>query len=287
MTRILAALSMALICLSPALQAQDFQGRVVGVKDGDTIEVMHEGKAERVRLAGIDCPESGQPFSAKAEALTSELVFRKDVTIKAAGKDKYGRTLGEVILLDGRSLNKELLSNGLAWWYREYSSDPELARLEIEARDARRGLWTDYRPVPPWEWRRGSYSPADGAARLPTPTMTETANPEASSGSQAEVEEETVYVTRTGSKYHRSGCRYLRSSAIPMSLSRAKESYSPCSICNPPVGKPLPGQTLRPAQRGETVSGDTTPTGKAIYVGPRGGRYHYSKSGKKVYERRR
>lgn len=44
----------------------------------------------------------------------------------------------------------------------------------------------------------------------------------------------TVYVTRTGSKYHRAGCRYLRRSSIPMSLEDAKQRYSPCSVCNPP-----------------------------------------------------
>lgn len=44
----------------------------------------------------------------------------------------------------------------------------------------------------------------------------------------------TVYVTRTGSKYHRAGCRYLRQSCIPMKLSEAKKFYEPCSVCNPP-----------------------------------------------------
>lgn len=45
--------------------------------------------------------------------------------------------------------------------------------------------------------------------------------------------EQTVYVTRTGEKYHSAGCRYLRTSSIPLSLSEAKKVYSPCSVCNP------------------------------------------------------
>ncbi len=47
-------------------------------------------------------------------------------------------------------------------------------------------------------------------------------------------QEQTVYITRTGSKYHRSGCRYLSKSMIPISLSEAKANYGPCSVCNPP-----------------------------------------------------
>ena len=268
-------------------KGQDFNGKVVAVKDGDTIEVMHEGKAERIRLTGIDCPERGQPFSAKAEAWTSQLAFGNDVTVKASGKDRYGRTLGEIILPDGRSLNKELVSNGLAWWYREYSSDSELMRLEKEARDSRRGLWMDYKPTPPWEWRHGATPASRTPGSLPTPTTTELANTEVSSDSKAEVKEESVYVTRTGAKYHRAGCRYLRSSAIPISLSEAKQSYSPCSVCKPSVGNSRGAESVYTPQRDDTLSGDSTPTGKPIYVGPRGGRYHISKSGKKVYERRR
>lgn len=44
----------------------------------------------------------------------------------------------------------------------------------------------------------------------------------------------TVYVTKTGEKYHTSGCRYLSKSKIPMSLEDARLAYSPCSVCNPP-----------------------------------------------------
>jgi endonuclease YncB( thermonuclease family) len=60
-----------------------------------------------------------------------------------------------VLLPDGRSLNHELVGAGLAWWYRRYApGDLDLERLESEAREAKRGLWADAEPVPPWEWRR-------------------------------------------------------------------------------------------------------------------------------------
>jgi hypothetical protein len=105
----------------------------------------------------------------------------------------------------------------------------------------------------------------------------------------------TVYVTRTGSKYHRAGCTYLRSSSIPIKLSAASGRYSACSRCNPPLwksGNKMPGnvgQSVSPS--GQTHTGEkaigTTPTGKTVYEGPRGGHYHYSKSGKKVYEKKK
>lgn len=63
-----------LLCL-PSLAFADFSGRVVGVSDGDTIKVMHNGKAEKIRLHGIDCPEKAQPFGTKAKQFTSEMVF--------------------------------------------------------------------------------------------------------------------------------------------------------------------------------------------------------------------
>lgn len=132
----------------------DFTGRVVGVSDGDTIEVMRAGRAVRVRLQGVDCPESHQAYGTRAKQFTSELVFGKTVAVQVHGTDQYGRILGEVILPDGRSLNRELVRNGYAWWYRRYSDDPVLQQLEEEARRERRGLWREKNPTPPWEFRR-------------------------------------------------------------------------------------------------------------------------------------
>ena len=132
----------------------DFSGRVVGISDGDTIKVLHNGKAEKIRLHGIDCPEKGQAYGLKAKQFTSEMVFGKTVTVQEQGLDKYGRTVGEVILPDGRSLNRELVAAGLAWWYRQYSKDGSLGQLEDEARSAKRGLWADPNLVSPWCYRK-------------------------------------------------------------------------------------------------------------------------------------
>jgi endonuclease YncB( thermonuclease family) len=143
------------ILLASAALAADFSGRVVRVLDGDTIEVLHNHHAERIRLNGIDCPEKGQPYGTRAKQAASALLFGKQVTLRTYGKDKYGRTLADVLLPDGRNVNHALVWDGWCWWYRKYEpSDTKLEMLEAVARAERRGLWADPKPVPPWEWRK-------------------------------------------------------------------------------------------------------------------------------------
>jgi endonuclease YncB( thermonuclease family) len=141
---------------APATQLQNevFSGLVIAVNDGDTITVLAGREQQRLRVAGIDCPELGQAFGQRARHLTSELSFGKRVMVSVRDHDQYGRAVAAVTLPDGRNLNRELVAAGLAWWYRQYSSDPALGSLEAEARAARRGLWRDAHPTPPWEWRR-------------------------------------------------------------------------------------------------------------------------------------
>ena len=149
------ALLFSILLVTPSVEAAfPFTGKVVAVLDGDTIEVLHNGKAERIRLNGIDCPEKKQAFGQKAKQFTSSLVFGKTVVVVPSQKDRYKRTVGDVFLPDGVNLSYELVKNGLAWWYRKYSDDVILAVLELEAQSERRGLWTDPSPIPPWEWRR-------------------------------------------------------------------------------------------------------------------------------------
>ena len=137
-----------------ASEERSFSGKIVGVSDGDTLKVMNEGRAEKVRLLGIDCPEKAQAYGKKAKQFASDLAFGKVVTVKFSNRDLYGRILGEVWLENGRSLNQELLKAGLAWWYRRYSKDKALEKMETEARKAKKGLWADPNPIPPWEWRK-------------------------------------------------------------------------------------------------------------------------------------
>jgi endonuclease YncB( thermonuclease family) len=144
---------------------EQFTGKVVGIADGDTVNVLREGKAVKVRLHGVDTPERAQAFGTQAQKLTGELVFQQVVTVVIRDTDRYGRLVGEVLLPDGRSLNQELVKAGMAWWYRPYApNDTTLALLEADARAAKRGLWADAHPVPPWEWRKGERAPARAAA---------------------------------------------------------------------------------------------------------------------------
>lgn len=144
-----------LLFISTSGSAQDFFGSVVGVLDGDTFDVLHNGKAERIRLSGIDCPEKGQAYGQKAKHAASALAFGKEVTIQTHGKDKYKRTIGEVILPDGMNLNQELVKQGWCWWYPKYAPDNViLAELQRRARRSGLGLWADPAPIPPWEWRK-------------------------------------------------------------------------------------------------------------------------------------
>jgi endonuclease YncB( thermonuclease family) len=75
-----------------------FSDPVVRILDGDTIEVLRNGRAERIRLNGIDCSEKGQPYGTRAKQAASALVFGKEVTLNTFGKDKYGRTIANVLL---------------------------------------------------------------------------------------------------------------------------------------------------------------------------------------------
>ena len=169
------ALTVLILALWPLqAYAADFLARVVGVSDGDTLTVLTAEKRQvKVRLHGIDAPETGQDFGSRPKQAASELAFGKPVTVREKDRDRYGRTVGEVILPDGRALGREMVQAGYAWHYVKYApADRELAAFEAEARAAKRGLWSQPGAVPPWDWRSGkggSAKPLPPAFR-PSPT---------------------------------------------------------------------------------------------------------------------
>ena len=113
-------LFLLLIILSLAMGCEaDDTGKVVGVSDGDTLTVLNDRTPVKIRLHGIDAPETGQDFGSRAKQAASDLAFGKAVTWRTHDIDRYGRTVAEVILPDGRSLNREMVGQGAAWWYRE------------------------------------------------------------------------------------------------------------------------------------------------------------------------
>jgi endonuclease YncB( thermonuclease family) len=147
------ALVLAAFLIIRFLSVQEIRGQVVSIQDGDTITVLQGGSTYRVRLQGVDCPEKGQAFGNVAKQFTSDLVFGKTVKVKYEERDQYKRYLGTVYLGDV-NLNKSLVQAGLAWHYKQYSKDPVLAALEVKARLDKKGLWSDPKPIPPWDYRR-------------------------------------------------------------------------------------------------------------------------------------
>lgn len=155
---IFAALVVFLFCSAP--HAETITGRVVAIADGDTITVLDTSNQQhKIRLAGIDAPEKKQPFGERSKQHLSTLTFNKQVTVEWNKQDRYGRTVGKV-MVNGVDANLEQIKAGMAWWYEKYRKEQALAdqRLYREAeqmtREGRVGLWRDSQPVAPWEWRK-------------------------------------------------------------------------------------------------------------------------------------
>ena len=134
----------------------EFTAKVIAVKDGDTIEVLYDGKPIKIRLAHVDCPEirKSQPFGRAAKQITSDICFGQNVKVINENEfDRYKRLIAVVINQQNKNVNKELVIAGLAWHYKKYSTDIEYDQLETAAKANKIGLWTDENPTPPWEWR--------------------------------------------------------------------------------------------------------------------------------------
>ena len=150
----LIAAPLLLLLITATVHAGEIRGKVVSIADGDTITVLDAEKVQhKIRLEGIDAPEKGQAFGTKSKEKLSELVGEKDVVVTWEKKDRYGRILGDVHLGD-RLINLEMVQEGLAWHYKQYSKSKELAEAEEEARKAKKGLWADKSPESPWEFRK-------------------------------------------------------------------------------------------------------------------------------------
>jgi micrococcal nuclease len=196
--------------------------KVLRTIDGDTIEVEQDGKPVKVRLIGVDTPETVHPskpveaFGKEASRFTANLLkgesvyleFDKDKT------DKYGRLLAYVYRApDGLFVNLEIIRQGYGHAYTKYPFDAKQMELfrfyEKAARESGRGLW-------------GSADPIDGKD-----TKAEKVEPKDAKGE--------VYATASGTKYHTETCRFVAKSKIPCTLADAKKKgLEPCSVCNPP-----------------------------------------------------
>ncbi|MCO6498443.1 MAG: thermonuclease family protein [Chitinophagaceae bacterium] len=144
-------------CQPNLMPTGEFTGKVIGIKDGDTIEVLYEKKPVTIRLEHIDCPEirNSQPFGRTAKNKASDLCFGQMVRVVHKNEyDRYKRLIAVIINEKGENVNKEMVKAGLAWHYKKYSSDKGYSKLERKARRQKIGIWSDPSPVPPWEWRK-------------------------------------------------------------------------------------------------------------------------------------
>lgn len=235
----------------PSLPPPDFSAEtaleVVRVIDGDTIVVKADGKDVTVRLIGIDTPETVHPFKPvqeygkEASRFTANLLKGERVYLitdpQQAATDKYGRGLAYVYRVpDGLFVNAEILRQGYGHAYPNYPFRylEQFRQLERFARESGKGLWsptsTAEQGAKPAETQPAQQAPQPVTA-APDAVPPAVAKPQAQPSAAGEV---TVYITKTGAKYHSSGCRYLAKSSIPISLKEAKARYSPCSVCNPP-----------------------------------------------------
>ncbi len=144
-----------LLLLFPgALSAGEISATVYNIIDGDSlwVETRH-GERLEVRLGGIDAPEYNQPHGMEAKKHLGRLLINQRVRLIELDQDKYHRVVAQIYL--GKiDVNAKLIEEGDAWVYRHHAEDPRLLALERQAREQRRGLWTDAKPIPPWKWRR-------------------------------------------------------------------------------------------------------------------------------------
>ena len=170
----LATIGFVVVFLSFSSGAATLEGRVVRVTDGDTIVVLDQTKQQhKIRLAGIDAPESTQPYGQASRKHLAELVADKEVAVEWNKRDKYGRIVGKVMVASpdacpgarpecAKTLDACLaqITSGLAWHFKRYQSEQSgqdrhrYAFAETEARAKRAGLWREASPIPPWEWRK-------------------------------------------------------------------------------------------------------------------------------------
>jgi micrococcal nuclease len=225
MSGLRAAFVLILSCFALATpsQAERFTGKIVSVTDGDTIIVLHDGNEEVIRLNGIDCPEKGQAYGKKAKKFTSDKALNEIISVESTEVDRDGRTLGDVYLADGTSLNRELVHEGLAWWFFKTSEDETLKTLEMAAREEKRGLWRDPIPMPPWVFRKIQHKQVPEISDFQYPGT---------------IESSALLGNKTSKVYRHAGCKKFHTmlsqkNVIPLdTIQSAKEAgYHEASDC--------------------------------------------------------
>jgi endonuclease YncB( thermonuclease family) len=147
----------ALLAAAPC--SAQVHGRVVRVSDGDTVVVLDRDFVQhKIRLAGIDAPEKGQPFGQRARQALAECSAGKNVRVEGTKRDRYERLVGTV-WVEGTDCNLRQLQLGMAWHYKKYVGEQSRSEAHAYAateRDARArllGIWSSRSPEAPWDYR--------------------------------------------------------------------------------------------------------------------------------------
>jgi len=192
--------------------AETIVGTVSHVSDGDTLHLQTSTGKHKVRFYGIDAPEISQKYGLESKMFVTEKVLGEKVKVEVVSTDRYGRKVGKIYYgySYGRYLNKKVVEAGYAWWYEQYAKkDTDLKNAESYAKKYRSGLWRSVTPVAPWDYRRGKKEEVQ-KGRVTTL-------------------DRRVYVTKTGKKYNREGCEYLKSVAGSYSIKEAEaKGYIAC-----------------------------------------------------------
>jgi endonuclease YncB( thermonuclease family) len=122
------------------------------ILDGDSIIVVFKNKQISIELDGIDCPEPEQEFGKEAAEFTTSFVYKKKLTVDIRNYDEEDRMIARVAF-DGKDLSLTLVEEGLAWYVKKKSSGKKLVRAQKKAKKAKKGLWKQSKPTPPWTFR--------------------------------------------------------------------------------------------------------------------------------------
>lgn len=127
------------------------------IHDGDTLRIRQGEKVTKIRFCGIDAPELAQPLGPESRDYLKRLVGDGAVRVVTVEKDKYDRTVAELFLPDGRSVNVEMVRAGMAYHYERYSGNCSVRGMIVQAEDEAKSrhieVWGgDYQK--PWDYRK-------------------------------------------------------------------------------------------------------------------------------------
>jgi len=207
--------------------ASAWEGKVVGVTDGDTVTVLSKNNEQvRVRLYGIDAPESAQAFGSRAKQTLASMVFGKMVRVEEKDRDRYGRVVAR-LFVGPVDVNVEQVRQGMAWLYRQYCRESfcsDWGNVEATAKSSAQGLWTDSNPVPPWEWRKFGREASHASSVQNAPPVVPSAA--------------TIYHGNQRSRvFHHPRCKDYHCPNCIIELPSREEAlhqgFRPCGVCRP------------------------------------------------------